>query len=139
MGIGVSKLKSSAGIVTASVFSPTTTTSQLSLTTASTGLDYRIENLADTNSSSALATFGLNVGTTRTQFSQSTEPNTAGYIYKDITTDGNLLNAKITFNSLDIQRNSNSISDLATGVTFNLKAEMQSIPIQLLISRFQMM
>ena len=27
---------------------------------------------------------------------------------------------------MDIQRNSNSISDLATGVTFHLKAEMQA-------------
>ena len=87
LGIGASYLKSSAGMVTASVFSPTTTSSQLSLTTTSTGLDYRIENLDDTNGSSALAAFGINVGATRTQFSQTTEPNTAGYIYPDITTD----------------------------------------------------
>ncbi|MDR3627626.1 MAG: flagellar filament capping protein FliD, partial [Ignavibacteriaceae bacterium] len=126
LGIGVTKLKSAAGMVTASVFSPTTTTSQLSLTAAKTGLDYRIENLTDTNSSSALTAFGLNVGSTRNTFSQTTSPNTAGYIYSDTTTTGNSLNAKLVFNSLTIQRNSNSISDLATGVTFNLKAEMQT-------------
>jgi flagellar hook-associated protein 2 len=126
LGIGTTRLKSAAGMVTASVFSPTTTTSQLSLTAATTGLDYRIENLTDTNSSSALAAFGLNVGSTRNTFSQTTSPNTAGYIYPDTTTTGNSLNAKLVFNSLTIQRNSNSISDLATGVTFNLKAEMQT-------------
>jgi flagellar hook-associated protein 2 len=126
LGIGVSKLKSAAGMITASVFSPTTTTSQLSLTATTTGLDYRIENLTDTNGSTALTSFGLNVGSTRNQFSQATSPNTAGFIYPDITTNANLLNAKLVFNSLTIQRNSNNISDLATGVTFSLKAEMQA-------------
>jgi flagellar hook-associated protein 2 len=126
LGIGVTNLKSPAGLVNASVFSPTTSTSQLSLTAASTGLDYRIEDIEDTNGSSALSTFGLNVGTNRPQFSQSTEPNTAGYINPDITTAGNKLNAEIEFNSLNIQRDSNSISDLAAGVTFNLASVMQS-------------
>jgi flagellar capping protein FliD len=126
LGIGATNLKSAAGLVTASVFSPTTTTSQLSLTASKTGLDYRIENLCDTNGSSALSTFGLNVGTARPTFNQSSEPNTAGYIYPDITTDNNQLNSKIEFNSLNIQRDSNSISDLAAGVTFNLASVMQS-------------
>jgi flagellar hook-associated protein 2 len=126
LGIAETNLKSAAGMVTASVFSPTTTTSQLSLTAASTGLDYRIENLSDASGSSALSTFGLNVGTTRPTFSQTTEPNTPGFIYPDITTDGNELNAKIEFNSLNIQRDSNAISDLATGVTFNLQSVMQT-------------
>jgi len=126
LGIGVTKLKAAAGMVTASVFSPTTTTSQLSLTATKTGLDYRIEKLSDTNGSTALTAFNLNVGSTRTTFSQTTSPNTAGYVYSDIGATTNLLNSKITFNSLDIQRNSNSIGDLATGVTFSLKAEMKS-------------
>lgn len=126
LGIGVTQEKSAAGIVTASVFSPTTTTSQLSLTATQTGLDYRIENLADTAPSSALATVGLNLGATRPTFDQTTSPDTAGYIYPDTTTAANQLNSMITFNGLDIQRNSNSISDLAPGVTFNLKGVMQA-------------
>lgn len=125
LGIGTTKLKAAAGIVTASVFSPTSTTSQISLTAVKTGLDYRIENLADNGPSTALTAVGLNLGATRTAFNQTTNPDTAGYIYSDITTANNLLNAKFTFNGLDIQRNSNSVSDLATGVTFQLKSVMQ--------------
>ncbi len=35
-----------------------------------------------------------------------------------------ILNSKIVFNGLNIERNSNSISDLVTGVTLNLKSVM---------------
>ena len=125
LGIGVTKEKSAAGVVTASVFNPTTTTSQISLTATQTGLDYRIENLSDSGPSTALTAVGLNLGGARPAFNQTTNPDTAGYIYSDITTTNNQLNSNITFNGLDIQRNSNSISDLATGVTFNLKGVMQ--------------
>lgn len=126
LGIGVTNLVGAAGIVTGSVFSPTSTTTQLSLSAAKTGLDYRVENLADTNGGTSLASVGLNLGTTRPSFSQSVEPNTPGFIYPDTTTAGNQLNAKLNFNGLDIQRNSNSVSDLASGVTFNLNSVMQT-------------
>lgn len=126
LGVGVSNLVAASGIVTASVFSPTSTTSQLSLTASKTGLDYRVENLTDTNGGTALASVGLNIGTTRPTFSQTTAPNTPGYIYPDTTTAGNQLNSVFTFNGLTIQRNSNSVSDLASGVTFNLAAVQQA-------------
>ncbi len=125
LGIGTTNLKSAAGIVTASVFSPTSTTSQLSLTATKTGLDYKIENVSDTGPSTALSAVGLNLGATRPVFDQGTDPDTAGFIYADTTTANNQLNSKFKFNGLDIQRNSNSVNDLATGVTFQLKSVMQ--------------
>jgi len=125
LGIGATNLKSAAGIVTASVFSPTSTTSQLSLTATKTGLDYRIEDISDSGTSTALAAVGLNLGAARPVFDQTTNPDTAGFIYADTTTANNQLNSKFTFNGLSIQRNSNSIDDLATGVTFQLKSVMQ--------------
>ncbi len=126
LGIGVTNLVAASGVVTGSVFSPTSTTSQVSITANKTGLDYRIEDLVDTGTGTALSSIGLNLGTTRPTFSQGTTPNTPGFIYPDTTTANNLLNAKFTFNSLNIQRNSNNISDLASGVTFNLNAVQQS-------------
>ncbi len=125
LSIGATNLKSAAGIVTASVFSPTSTTSQLSLTATKTGLDYRIESVSDSGTSTALSAVGLNLGVARPVFDQATNPDTAGFIYADVTTANNQLNSNFTFNGLNIQRNSNSVSDLATGVTFQLKSVMQ--------------
>ena len=81
LGIGITKEKGAAGIVTASSFSPTTTTSQLSITSKNTGVDYRITNLSDFGSSTALNGIGLNLGTVRTNFDQSTSPDTSGFLY----------------------------------------------------------
>ena len=125
LGIGVTKEKGAGGIVTASSFSPTTTTSQLSLTSKDTGVDYRIKDLSDSSGSTALNSIGLNLGTTRTAFNQTTNPDTSGFLYSDITTANSQLNSKFTFNNLSIQRNSNTISDLVNGVTFNLNSVMQ--------------
>ncbi len=121
LNIGVTKEMGASGQVNASVFSADTTTSQLSLTAKKTGLDYRIEEISDVSGSSALSSIGLNIGTSRPAFDQSQTPDTAGFLYSDITSDNNLLNAKLSFNGLNIQRNANSISDLVDGITFNLK------------------
>ncbi len=126
LNISVTKEKGASGIVTASAFSPTSTTSQLSITAKETGVDYRIKELSDGATYSALAAVGLNLGTTRTAFDQSTSPDTAGFLYADITDANNQLNAKFSFNGLSLQRNSNSIDDLVTGVTFKLHSVMQS-------------
>lgn len=126
LSISANKEKGASGIVTASVFSPTSDTSQLSITAKYTGVDYRITSLDDDTSSSALSELGLNLGTTRTAFNQTTSPDTAGFIYSDITTENNLLNSKITFNGLSIQKSSNNIDDLVSGVTFNLNSVMQA-------------
>ena len=64
--------------------------------------------------------FGLNLGGTRTAFVQNEGgSDTAGFAY-----DTTLLNSKILFNGINIERNNNSISDLVTGVTLNLKSVM---------------
>ncbi len=125
LGIGVTKEKGASGIVTASVYSPSTGKSQFSITSKKTGLDYRIKELSDTTGT-ALNVLGLNLGTSRPTYDQSTSPDTPGYLYSDVTSANNQLNAKLTFNGVDVQRNSNTISDLATGVTFTLKSVMSS-------------
>ena len=125
LGIGVVKEKGASGMVTASSFSPSSGYTQLSFTSKETGVNYRIKELSDSGSSTALSSLGLNIGTSRPVFDQSTEPDTAGFLYSDISSNS-LLNAKLTFNGLSINRDSNIIDDLVTGVTFNLKAAMQS-------------
>ena len=126
LGITTSNLIGASGIVTASAFSPASNSSQLSITSKNTGLDYIIKNISDTTGSSALSSIGMNLGASRPTFDQTTSPNTAGYVYADTTLSGNQLNAKINFNGLDIQKDSNTISDLVSGVTFNLKSVMQA-------------
>ncbi len=125
LNIGVTKEKGASGIVTASVYSPTTGTSQFSITSKESGLDYRIKELSD-STGNALDVLGLNLGTSRPSYDQSTDPDTPGFLYADVTDANNQLNAKLTFNGVDVQRNSNTISDLVTGVTFSLKSVMSS-------------
>lgn len=122
LGLGVTKEKAASGLVTASAFSPNTGMFQFSLTAKESGLDNRIKDIHDVTGT-ALAGLGLNAGSTREAFNQDT--NTAGYLYTDITASGNLLNSKLTFNGINVQRNSNSIDDLASGVTFKLKSIMR--------------
>lgn len=120
LNIATTKLKGASGTVTASVFSPTTTTSQLSITSKQSGYDNRILSLTDNPGSSVLASVGLNLGATRTVFVQNAGLDTAGYVY-----DPTLLNAKFQFNGLSLERNSNTITDLVTGGTITLKSVMQ--------------
>ncbi len=121
LGIANTKEISAAGMVTASVFSPTTTTSQLSITAKQSGYDYRIESLTDQAGSQALASVGLNLGATRQSFAQNAGLDTPGYVYA--TTQ---LNAMLQFNGINIERNSNVITDLVSNVTLNLKSVMQA-------------
>ena len=121
LNIAVDKEKGAAGLVNASVFSADTSTSQLSLTAKQTGLDFRIKEISDNSGSAALSSIGLNIGTSRTAFDQNQSPDIAGFLYSDISSNNNLLNSKISFNGLQVQRNSNNINDLVDGVTFNLK------------------
>ncbi len=124
LGITTSNLIGASGVVSASSFSPSTGLSQLSISSKNTGLDNIIKNISDTGTGTALSSINFNLGATRTAYNQST--NTAGYVYADTTLTGNLLNAKLNFNGVEIQRDSNKISDLATGVTFNLNSVMQT-------------
>lgn len=125
LGIGITKEKGAAGIVTSSTFNPDGSNTQLSINSKITGLDYRIKDLSDV-SGTALTAIGLNLGATRPAYDQNQEPDTAGFVYSDITSANNQLNSKIDFNGLNIQRNSNSIQDLSPGVTFDLKGVMQA-------------
>ncbi len=124
LGITTSNLIGASGVVSASAFTPSTGNSQFSLTSKNTGLDYIIKNISDTNGGTALSSINFNLGATRTTFDQTN--NIAGFVYSDTTLANNQLNAKINFNGLDIQRDSNTINDLVTGVTFNLNSVMQS-------------
>lgn len=123
LGISADKEKAASATVNASVFSAETGTSQMSITSKESGLDYRITSISD-SSGAGLANIGLNLGSSRPSFDQAT--NTSGFIYSDITSANNELNSKLSFNGLSIQRNSNTINDIVSGVTFNLKSVMDS-------------
>ncbi len=123
LNISLNKEKAASALVTASVFTPMSGSSQLSFSSKLTGVDNRIKSITDTGSSTALTELGLNLASTRTAFDQS--GNVAGFVNPDITTDGNKLNSKFTFNGLTLQNNLNTFSDLVNGVTINLKSEMK--------------
>lgn len=119
LGIAVEKEKGASGIVSATSFSPSNGLSQISLTAKNSGAGFKIDELSDL-SGGMLAEFGLNLGSDRTAFVQNESGlDTAGYVH-----NLSLLNSKITFNGLNIERNSNSISDLVSGVTLSLKSVM---------------
>ncbi len=121
LGVNVTKEKGASGLVSASIFSPVTGYSQLSIKSKNSGYDYRITEISETGSNAALTAVGLNLGTTRQTFVQNSGDDTPGFIY---TTDQ--LNAKLTFNGVNVERNSNTISDLIDGTTITLKSVMQS-------------
>jgi flagellar hook-associated protein 2 len=125
LNINAIKEKSSAGMVSASLFAPQSDTSQLSLTAKKTGLDYRILDISDASGNSALSTFGLNLGASRPSFDQDADPDTAGFVYSDVNQSTTLLNSIFEFNGLTITRGSNVISDLVDGMTLTLNASMQ--------------
>ncbi len=119
LGIAVDQEKGASGIVSATAFSPSTGLTQISLTAKNSGSGFKMEDISDL-SGGVLGEFGLNIGADRTAFVQNAGGiDTAGYVY-----DTSILNSKISFNGLNIERNSNSISDLVTGVTLNLKSIM---------------
>lgn len=119
LGIAVTQEKGASGIVSATAFAPSSGLTQISLTAKNSGAGYKIEDIADL-SGGVLSEFGLNLGANRTTFIQNASGvDTAGYVY-----DTSVLNSKIVFNGLNIERYSNSISDLVTGVTLDLKSVM---------------
>ncbi len=119
LGIAVTQEKGASGIASATAFSPSSGLTQISLTAKNSGAGFKIEDIADL-SGGVLNEFGLNLGANRTTFVQNASGvDTAGYVY-----DTSILNSKIVFNGLNIERNSNNISDLVTGVTLNLKSVM---------------
>lgn len=121
LGITGEKEKAASGLVTASVFSPVSGRSQLSLTSRNSGNDFRITSLSDSGSSNSLTALGLNLGSSRQMFVQNEGLDTAGYLYST-----NQLNSKIEFNGINIERNSNTITDLINGTSLIIKSVMQT-------------
>jgi flagellar hook-associated protein 2 len=121
LGIAATKEKSAAGLLTASTIASDSSDTQFTLSSKNSGLDYRIKSMDDAGGD-ALKTFGLNLGSSRPEFNQATIPVKGGYVNADITSELNKLNSKFVFNGINVQRSSNTISDLITGVSFNLKS-----------------
>ncbi len=120
--ISTDKKIAASGMINTSVFSPQSGESQISFSAKQSGLDFRLKNIEDSDGT-LLAALGLNTGSIRNEFNQS--ENSSGFLYNDISSNNNLLNAKIAFNGMSIQRNANVFSNLIEGVEFNLKSVMQ--------------
>jgi len=108
-----------SGLANASIFSPATSQSKFSISAKESGYDNRL--IMSDVSGSILNQIGLSssVLTSRTL---SADDTSAGFIYSSTSSTVNELNAKLSFNGINIQRNSNVISDLVDTVTFNLNA-----------------
>ena len=111
--------------VSASVVAVTSSQSRLVITSKATGSTQAI-SLQDGGTGTLLDSIGLSDAAIsgRSAVSASPEadnPATApgGYLYP---ADATLLDSKFKVNGLDIVRNSNTISDVITGVTFELKS-----------------
>lgn len=122
LSIDASKVMGASGLATGSVFSPMTGDSKLSITAKNSGYDNRLI-LSDV-SGSILDSVGLN-NTLLANRTLAAGDNDAGYMYTSNSSTDNELNAKITFNGINVQRNSNTFDDLITGITFSLKSKME--------------
>ncbi len=138
--ISVNKERGAASLISASFFSPISDYSKLSLSAKSTGYSNRLQITSD----EAFSAIGLTNGILTNRYANTDDginvnDNEAGFVYgtqyldATLTPQGtaesvtnNKLNAQFNFNGLNIQRDSNSISDLVSGVTFNLKSVMTS-------------
>ncbi len=123
LGIDVTKEKSTAALATASVFDPTTGNSKLSFSANETGYDNRL--IMSDVSGTALNFVGLD-STILTNRTVITGDNDAGFVYSTTSSTVNELNAKLEFNGINIQRNSNTIDDLVDNVTLNVISLMDA-------------
>jgi flagellar hook-associated protein 2 len=103
----------SDGVLNASVFSPTSGESKLSIVASESGSSNSI-SIQDV-SGNMLDSIGLNL-TSRTQISG----NNGGYSHAL-----DELNSKIILNGINVERYSNVVDDLIEGVTFTLKQAME--------------
>jgi flagellar hook-associated protein 2 len=109
-----SAINAAGGNVTASVVSDTSSTSRLVLISTQTGSTNAL-TLSDTTGT-LLANVGLNstIISSRTTSSSTT----AGFVY----TASSSLNSIFKLDGIDIVRQTNTVSDVLSGVTFDLKA-----------------
>jgi flagellar hook-associated protein 2 len=120
LGVSANNLIGSSGLLNAAKFAPDSTLSQLSIAAKKSGHGFRLLSLSD-SAGDLLNSVGLNLGGSRTSFVQNESgSDTPGFVYP---TDQ--LNAKIEFNGIKVERNSNQISDLVPGASINLKSLMQ--------------
>lgn len=121
LGIDVNKEKAASALSTASFFAPSSGYTKFSISAKNTGYDNRLI-LEDVNGS-ALDRLGITsaILSGRTVIA---DDNSAGFVYSAVSSTNNQLNAKLNFNGINIQRNTNSITDLVDGVTFNLTSVM---------------
>jgi len=118
LGVSSNKEIAASGVITASSFSPVAGSTQFSISSKNTGYNFRIMEISDETSGGVLNEFGINLGANRQAFVQNDNgEDTAGFVHS--LSD---LNSKFLFNGIEIQRDSNTISDLVTGVTINLKS-----------------
>ena len=123
LNMDVTKEKGASGLADASVFSPATDQSKFSIAAKESGYDNRLI-MSDT-SGSILDQIGL-TSTLLSGRTVTSDDTSAGFVYSSTSSTDNELNAKVEFNGINIQRNSNTISDLVDSVTFNLAAVNQT-------------
>lgn len=119
LNINLVKEKAASSLASASAFTPVTGSTKLSITAKNTGYDNRL--IFDNKPGGSVLDF---TGLTNNILQSRTTPgddSSAGFLYTSNSITDNQLNAKFLFNGVSIQRNSNSFSDLVSGVTFNLK------------------
>ncbi|MFN3873188.1 MAG: flagellar filament capping protein FliD [Ignavibacterium sp.] len=118
LGVSSNKEIAASGVITASSFSPVVGSTQFSISSKNTGYNFRIMEISDDGPNGLLNEFGINLGTNRQAFVQNENgEDTAGFVHN--LTD---LSARFLFNGIEIQRDSNTISDLVNGVTITLKS-----------------
>lgn len=113
--------------ISASMIKDTSSTGRITLVSNNTGEDYAIEISSNDN---GLSPTDLDSNFITNPPNRKTASDTkAGYAKADTS----LLNSQVTVNGINVERNSNSIDDLITGTTINLKQaqETDSIPISL--------
>lgn len=130
LGVSSNKEIAASGVISASTFSPVIGSTQFSISSKNTGYNFRIMEISDDGSNGLLNEFGINLGTNRQAFIQNENgEDTAGFVHS--LSD---LSAKLLFNGIEIQRDSNTISDLVSGVTITLKSVFTSTDPDVVIS-----
>lgn len=137
--ISADKEKGAASLASATVFSPQSGLSKFSLSAINTGYS----NILNVTSSDLFTVMGLtedvltnrfantndgvNTSDTKAGFLYGTRYLDAGLVEQGVaeTETNNKLNAKIVFNGINIQRDSNTITDLVQDMTFELKSVMK--------------
>ncbi len=119
LNMDVTNEKGASGLVNASTFSPATGESKFSVTAKESGYDNRLI-MSDVSGS-----IFNQVGLTSSVLNDRTvtgDDASAGFVYSSTSSTDNELNSKLEFNGVNVQRNSNVVTDLVDSVTFNLNA-----------------